>query len=78
MGGTWCYLADESADPYSCIQDGIQDGHDDCLERWDTVRLLPGATRAEAEAAHERKEYVGSAYHVSDCEVLEDKPRGEA
>lgn len=78
MQGSWVYLADEDTDPFDCLQTwDLQDEVDhnpNCKERWNTVWALPGETREEAEAAHTAKTYLGSAYHVADCELLDDRP----
>ena len=48
-------------------------GDDDCLE-WTDVWLLPGATRAEAIANLIARCYSAAAYHVSECEMLDECP----
>ena len=49
------------------------DCHDPHCREWTNVWLLPGQTRAEAMANLVSRCYSGAAYHVSECEMLDDR-----
>ena len=44
-----------------------------CRE-WNDVLVLPGANRAAALSSLVRGDYQGCAYHVSECEMRDDRP----
>ena len=73
----WVYLGDRAEDPFTCLMDFEADHPKGCMETWDTVRALPGETREEAEAAHAAGSYLGAAYHLSDCELRDERPAPE-
>ena len=45
---------------------------EDCRE-WTNVWTLPGDTRQEAIANLVARRFTGAAYHVSECEMLDDR-----
>ena len=47
-------------------------GDAECVE-WIDIFLLPGDSLVEAAEALEREEYLGAAYHVSECRMADDK-----
>ena len=65
---------------YAVIQEEDTDDHIPCMldcgdpecVEWIDVFLLPGDSMAEATEALKREEYLGSAYHVSECQMADD------
>ena len=45
-----------------------------CRETWATVWGLEGDTLEEARQALAESRFRGAAYHLSDCQLLEDRP----
>ena len=70
----WVYLADRAEEPFPCVDDDLPGHPKGCMETWNSVWTLPGETREEAEAAHAGGNHIGVAHHVSDCELLDDRP----
>lgn len=58
------FIAENDPCPLDC-------GDPNCRE-WNDVRLLPGASRAEAIQALVKGDYAGYANHVSECEMTDD------
>ena len=49
-----------------------------CRETWAEVWALEGDTLEEAKRALEESRFRGTAYHVNDCELLDDRPPEDA
>ena len=45
-----------------------------CRETWATAWALEGDTLEEAKQALAERRFLGAAYHLSDCELLDDRP----
>ncbi|MDE2688560.1 MAG: hypothetical protein OXI16_13835 [Chloroflexota bacterium] len=60
---------EDTADHMPCVLDC---GDNECVE-WINVFLLQGENLAEAAEALEREEYIGAAYHVSECRMADNK-----
>ena len=83
MEGGFVVLVDQDPDPfpctaYNCPEDG-RDAHEDaCRETWATALGLEGDTLEEAKQALAESRFRGAAYHLSDCQLLEDRPTEDA
>ncbi len=49
-----------------------------CRETWAEVWALEGDTLEEAKRALKESRFRGIAYHVNDCELLDDRPPEDA
>ncbi len=49
-----------------------------CRETWATVWGLEGDTLEEAKQALAESRFRGAAYHLSDCQLLDDRPTEDA
>ena len=83
--GVGCFVAliDRDPDPFPCVvYDGPEEGRDaherTCSETWETAWALEGDTFEEARQSLVESRFLGAAYHLSDCELLEDRPSGDA
>lgn len=73
MKGSFGVIQEEDTeDLMPCVLDC---GDKECDE-WMNVWLLPGETREEAEQALQQERYRGAAYHVSECQMLDEKDGG--
>ena len=78
--GGFVALIDENEDPWACTGGNFDNQEDHeahmetCRERWDTVFGLEGETLEEARQALSEQRFLGAAYHVNDCELLDDRP----
>ncbi len=76
--GGFVALIDKEEDPPSCPLDGPEGDWDvhsrTCRETWVTAWVLEGDTLEEAKQALAERRFLGAAYHLSDCELLEDRP----
>ena len=70
--GQTAYGVIQEEDPDDHIPCMLSCGDAECVE-WIDVWLLPGDSRAEAIEALKREEYLGAAYHVSECMMADDK-----
>ena len=83
MQGGFVALADRNPAPYACTAYGgppeDMEAHlRTCLETWATVWALEGDTLEEARQSLAERRFCGSAYHVNDCELLDDRPQEDA
>ena len=60
--GGFVALVDRDPDPFPCV---VFDGPEDERE---------GDTLEEARQALAERRFLGAAYHLSDCQLLEDRP----
>lgn len=80
---SFAVLVDANDEPWECSAYYSGDEADEerhretCFERWDTVWGLPGDTIEEARQALVERRFLGTAYHVSDCGLLDDRPTAE-
>ena len=79
MQGGFVALVDRATDPFPCVVfDGPEGGREThertCSETWDTVRVLEGDTLEEARQSLMERRFSGAAYHLSDCQLLDDRP----
>ena len=77
--GRFVALIDRDPDPFSCVvYDGPEEGREaherTCRETWATAWTLEGETLEEARQALAERRFTGAAYHLSDCELLDDRP----
>ena len=82
MEGGFVALVDRDPDPFACTAyDGpaeVAEAHlSTCRETWATVWALEGDTLEEARQALAESRFRGVAYHVNDCELLDDRPQGD-
>ena len=70
--GQQAYGVIQEEDPDDHIPCMLDCGDAECVE-WIDIYLLPGDSLAEAAEALEREEYLGVAYHVSECQMADDK-----
>ncbi len=80
MQGGFVALVDRNPDPYACTAYGgppedMETHLRTCRETWATVWALEGDTLEEARQSLAERRFSGSAYHVNDCELLDDRPR---
>ena len=69
--------------PFPCV---VHDGPEEereaqertCRETWATVWGLEGDTLEEAKQALAECRFRGAAYHLSDCQLLDDRPTEDA
>ena len=81
--GGFVALVDRNPDPYACTGYGgppedMETHLRTCRETWATVWALEGDTPEEARQALAERRFLGAAYHLSDCELLEDRPREDS
>ena len=81
--GGFVVLVDRDPDPFPCVAcDGTEEErkiHEKtCRETWATVWVLEGDTLEEARLALAERRFLGAAYHLSDCQLLEDRPREDS
>ena len=69
QGGFGVTQEEDTDDMFPCV---LSCGDEACVE-WINVWMLPGDTREEAEQALKDERYIGAAYHVSECSMLDDK-----
>ena len=77
--GAFVALVDRDPYPFPCVVFGgpeeEREAHErTCRETWATARALEGDTLEEARQALAERRFLGAAYHLSDCELLEDRP----
>lgn len=82
MAGGFAALVDRDPDPFPCtVYDGPEEGREAheraCFETWASVWLLFGNTLKEAGRSLAESRFQGVAYHLSDCELLDDRPPEE-
>ena len=70
--GQQAYAVIQEEDPDDHIPCMLDCGDAECVE-WINIFLLPGDSLADAAKALEREEYLGAAYHVSECQMADDK-----
>ena len=83
MKGEFVALIERDPDPFACTSyDGPAEGMEahlsTCRETWATVWGLEGDTLEEARQALAESRFRGAAYHLSDCQLLEDRPVEDA
>ncbi len=83
MQGAFVVLVDRDPDPYACTAYGgppedVEAHLRTCRETWATVWALEGDTLEEARQSLAERRFCGSAYHVNDCELLDDRPQEDA
>ena len=74
MQGAFVALVDRASDPFNCINHIDTDV--ECYETWNTVWALEGDTIEEARESLGKQKFIGISSHVTDCELLDDKPAG--
>ena len=77
--GGYVALIDRDPDPFPCtVYDGTEEEREaherTCRETWATVWALEGDTLEEARKSLAERRFLGAAYHLSDCELLDDRP----
>ncbi len=82
MQGGFVALVDRDPDPFPCtVFDGTEEEREThermCRETWATVWELEGDTLEEARQSLAERRFSGSAYHVNDCELLDDRPQAD-
>ena len=83
MQGGFVALVDRNPDPYACTayggpSEGMEAHLSTCRETWATVWALEGDTLEEAKQALAESRFRGAAYHLNDCELLDDRPPEDA
>ena len=83
MKGGFVVLVDQDPDPFPCtVYNGPEEGRDaheeTCRETWATVWGLEGDTLEEARQALAESRFLGTAYHLSDCQLLDGRPVEDA
>ncbi|MCY4529744.1 MAG: hypothetical protein OXD46_12020 [Chloroflexi bacterium] len=83
MQGGFVALVDRNPDPYACTAYGgppedMEVHLRTCRETWASVWALEGDTLEEARQSLAERRFCGSAYHVNDCELLDDRPQEDA
>ena len=80
--GGFVALIDKEDDPMPCPFDGPEGDWDvhsrTCRETWVTAWVLEGDTLEEARQSLAESRFRGTAYHLSDCELLDDRPPEDA
>ena len=81
--GRFVALIDRDPDPFPCTAyDGPKaerEAHErTCRETWATAWTLEGETLEEARQALAERRFTGTAYHLSDCQLLDDRPPAHA
>ena len=79
VAGGFVVLVDRDPDPFPCV---VYDGSEElrqahertCRETWATAWALEGDTLEEAKQALAERRFLGTAYHLSDCELQDDRP----
>ena len=79
MKGGFVALVDRDPYPFACTgyggpAEGMEAHLRTCRETWATVWALEGDTIEEARQALAESRFRGVAYHVNDCELLDDRP----
>ena len=79
MKGEFVVLVDRDPYPFPCTAyngpEEEREAHEEtCRETWATVWGLEGDTLEEARQALAESRFRGAAYHLSDCQLLEDRP----
>ena len=79
MEGGFVALVDRGPDSFACTgYNGPAEGMEallrTCRETWATVWGLEGDTLEEAKQALTESRFRGAAYHLSDCQLLDDRP----
>ncbi len=79
--GSFVVLAVRDPHPFSCTAYGYgylgeaMEAHlSACRETWAEVWALEGDTLEEAKQALAEFRFRGTAYHINDCELLDDRP----
>ena len=77
--GAFVALVDKNPHPFACTAyggpaEGMEAHLSTCRETWATVWALEGDTLEEARQALAESRFRGAAYHVNDCELLDDRP----
>ena len=77
--GGFVVLVDRDPDSFPCVvfdgKEEEREAHEStCRETWATAWGLEGDTLEEAKQALAERRFLGAAYHLSDCELLEDRP----
>ena len=77
--GGFVALVDRDPAPFPCVvYDGPEEDREaherTCRETWATVWALEGDTLEEARQALAESRFLGAAHHLSDCELLDDRP----
>ena len=80
LEGRFVVLVDRDPDPFACTgYGGPPEGMDahlsTCRETWATVWALEGDTLEEARQSLAESRFRGIAYHLNDCELLDDRPQ---
>ena len=81
--GGFVALVDRDPDPFPCVvYDGTEEEREaherTCRETWATAWALEGDTLEEARQALAERRFIGAAYHLSDCQLLDDRPPEDA
>ena len=81
--GSFVVLAVRDPHPFSCTAYGgpaeEMEAHlSACRETWAEVWALEGDTLEEAKQALAESRFRGIAYHINDCELLDDRPPDDA
>ena len=81
--GGFVALVDRDPDPFACTAyggpvEGMEAHLNTCRETWATVWALEGDTLEEARQALAESRFRGIAYHLNDCELLDDRPSEDA
>ena len=81
--GGFVALIDRDPEPFPCVVfDGTEEEREaherTCRETWATAWALEGETLGEARQALTERRFLGAAYHLSDCELLDDRPPEDA
>ena len=79
MKGGFGVLVDQDPDPFACTSyngpEEEREAHEEtCRETWATVWGLEGDTLEEAKQALAESRFLGTAYHLSDCQLLDGRP----
>ena len=83
MAGGFVALVDRDSDPFPCMvykgpEEGRKAHERACRETWATAWVLEGDTLEEARKALAESRFLGAVYHLSDCELLDDRPAEDA
>lgn len=81
--GSFVALVDRDPHPFACTAyagppEGEEDHLQTCRETWAEVWALEGDTLEEAKQALAESRFRGTAYHINDCELLDDRPPEDA
>ena len=80
--GSFVVLVDKAEHPWACTAySGLPEGReahlDTCFETWMKGYLLEAPTLEEAHKARAERRFNGEAYHLNDCELLDDRPTSD-